>query len=267
VAADSLANGMGVSRLTPFFDVLLEGEDGWVLTELDPAAGDPVHAPTRLGVRFVPLGPEHRARAREQGLAPVGRAVEFAAADWPISATVPVDLPGSVWAAVDSLGDAAGNAPLVYRLTRRGWRPVGSLMSPSGSARTARFRLSAPGVHAVFVDEIAPVITAPDTLAVTPGDSLAAHGVTLPRWAIFPVGVDDPGSGVATESIAVLLDGAPLVVEPDLIRDRILVELPDATAPGRHALEVRCADEAGHAAVRTIVLECRPGASGPGGGG
>jgi len=256
-AADSLANDMGGNWLSPFFDVSPEEVGGWKIRHLDPAAGDPVHEKCRLGVRFADMGPERLARAREQGLAVLDGAVEYVAADWPISASVPVEMPGAEWVGPDSLGDDTEPRPLVYRWSNRGWKPVDSLLAPAEPGGVPRFRLSNPGLHAVFADVAAPMIHVPDIpLQVALNDSTEAHGVTLPRWEIFPVAMTDEGSGIASETIVVALDTFHLIVEPDLIRDRILIELPDDLAPGRHQMVLEVADEAGHVTREYLLIDC-----------
>ncbi|MBK7188191.1 MAG: hypothetical protein IPH86_05755 [bacterium] len=64
------------------------------------------------------------------------------------------------------------------------------------------------------------------------------------------------GRGSPPGSLRARWDGRPLVVEPDLLRDRILVELPDSTASGRHLLEIEVADEAGLTARAAIPVRC-----------
>ena len=56
--------------------------------------------------------------------------------------------------------------------------------------------------------------------------------MTLPRWTTVPVEIVDRGTGVDDATIRATLGGAPLIVEPDLIRDRVLVTVPDATGAG-----------------------------------
>jgi len=79
-------------------------------------------------------------------------------------------------------------------------------------------------------------------------------GLTLPRWETVPVAVVDAGTGVDPASITATLDGRPLVVEPDLVRDRVLVTVPDATPAGRHELVLAAADRAGNGSTRTLEL-------------
>jgi hypothetical protein len=46
-------------------------------------------------------------------------------------------------------------------------------------------------------------------------------------------------------------------VEPDLPRNRILVELPDDLPPGGHVLRVKVADEAENVAEAEVTIDCR----------
>jgi len=85
--------------------------------------------------------------------------------------------------------------------------------------------------------------------------------VTPPRWEILCIPVGDHGAGVDWDGLQAWLDGAPLIVEPDAPRDRVLVELPDDVAPGTHRLGLEVADRAGRAT--TTVLTVTVGAAGP----
>ena len=86
--------------------------------------------------------------------------------------------------------------------------------------------------------------------------------MTPPRWAVLPVPVADAGAGVAPASIRATWDGRALVVEPDLLRDRVLVEIPDTSRAGVHVLQLEAADEAGLRAGGRWVVRCEdpPGA-------
>jgi hypothetical protein len=110
----------------------------------------------------------------------------------------------------------------------------------------------------VLRDTAAPVIaTAPVDTLLERRPMRRQHGIALPRWPVVRVPVGDHGSGIAWETLAVQLDGAPLVVEPDAPRDRILVELPDQLAPGRHLLSIAVADRAGHRREVDLALRLR----------
>jgi len=80
-------------------------------------------------------------------------------------------------------------------------------------------------------------------------DDLAAKvdagDITGPLAGV-PIAIKDLGSGLASQSIKVTLDGQPLIVEPDLPRDRLLVTFPDLMLTGSHQLSFEVADKAGH---------------------
>jgi hypothetical protein len=96
-----------------------------------------------------------------------------------------------------------------------------------------------------------------EVLAVGPGPVSRVPGVTLPRWEVVPLDLQEEGSGVAAESVRVLLDGELLVVEPDLPRSRLLIELPDELPPGRHRLAVTLSDQAGNQGQGALDILCR----------
>ncbi len=225
---------------------------------LDASAGDPVLAPTTLAVVGQELGRKQLERARRQGLRPAGPVARYLAADWPIDAAVPVALTGEVTAVGDSLPGERDPAVGVYRWSRDSWRPAGSVMEPAGEDAYPRFALSSPGLFAVFRDEAFPRIFAEESAVIVATDPRGqVFGVSLPRWEIFPVSLADEGSGIAPESIAATLDGLPLIVEPDLPRERILVELPDDLAAGSHVLLLKVRDEAGNEAEAEVQIDCR----------
>lgn len=199
---------------------------------LRPEAGDPVLATTHLAV--VP--------AREPG---TPWAARYLAADWPLDGTLRAEIVGTL----------PPGEPWVFRKGRRGWSPVGPVLQDEDGE--AWFRLSDRGLHAAFTDTVPPVIDAAPLLA-TPRPPRRVPGVTLPHWRTLPVAVDDPrpGTGVDPATITATLDGAPLILEPDLIRDRVLVTVPDATAVGDHELVLELADRAGNPARAVIRLGC-----------
>jgi len=251
VVVDSLSGNI----LQPFFD---EKHEGPFLRHLDPEKGDPVLLPTTLAIIPAKLGLGHLDRARSQGLEPMGPAAHYVAADWPIDGAVAVDLTGPVAAVSDILPLENDPAVMIYRWERSNWSPGGPLLEPAHGGETRRFALSSPGYFAVFRDVAAPVIFPADTVITVVVDTLGqAHGVTLPRWEIFPVDLLDLGSGIAPESIVATLDGQVIIVEPDLPRDRVLVELPDEVVPGRHVLHLKAADEAENETQVEAVIECR----------
>lgn len=224
--------------LTPFFSLHAQADPA--VRKLDPVRGDPVLARTVLW-----RGPAPRPEgALWSGL--------FLAADWPLDGDLRVEAP------VDSNSRADG-AVWIFRRGRRSWQPVGPL---HGQGADAWFALAEPGTHAAFRDDRPPVM-ATATLAVGQRVGQPVPGVTLPRWSTVAVTVEDgePGSGVDAASIVVRLDGEPLIVEPDLIRHRILVTVPDGTAPGAHVLTVEAADRAGNRGGATMDLVCSAGES------
>jgi hypothetical protein len=76
----------------------------------------------------------------------------------------------------------------------------------------------------------------------------------MPRWEVIAIGLADAGSGIDPATLRATLDGKPWVVEPDLPRDRILVELPTVLVPGRYALRVEVADLARNQASLAVEL-------------
>ncbi len=235
--------------ITPFFDVDSEAVraavPGIERREYRPEKGDPVQAPLVMYSRPVVLDDKQRKAAADQGLRPLGVAREFLAADWPIEAAVPVrmDEPSAgperrLWG--------------LYRWDGNDWGRVG----PWRDTAQGTVKLDRPGLHAVLADLSGPMVDNPDQpVLVTRGPESAIAGVTLSYWEVLPVALWDLGSGLAAETIKVLLDGAPLIVEPDLPRDRILIELPDGMTPGRHKLAIEAADRVGHTVARELEIQ------------
>ena len=91
-----------------------------------------------------------------------------------------------------------------------------------------------------------------------PAAQSPAAEVSAPTWEIFAIRMDDRGSGIDIASLEVSLDGLSLIAEPDPPRDRLLVELPDATPPGAHRLEVTVSDGAQCVTVRAYELVLLP---------
>jgi len=81
--------------------------------------------------------------------------------------------------------------------------------------------------------------------------------VTQPVWETLRIGVSDQGAGVDPDAITVWLDGETLIAEPDLPRDRVLVELPDDLPAGEYLLGIEVADRAGNVAAHNLPLVCR----------
>jgi hypothetical protein len=247
------------NKLYPFLEVNDEDRVLDVVRLLDPSQGDPVLAPTLMAMGRGRLGDEHKKQALHQGLkAGVTQEYEeYLAADWPIDAAIIVEAPPFGKSLSDSLPAHKDPALMVYLWSGKKWNPAGALLEPSLDGSVHRFALASPGLHAVFRDTAAPVIFPADTVVAVKEDPRGqVHGVTLPRWEIFPLDLLDAGAGIDPASIETTLDGLPLVVEPDLPRDRILVELPDDLPPGGHVLRVKAADEAGNESEKEILIDC-----------
>lgn len=232
-------DGQG-SWLSPF----LTGPDAPPATDRILVPGrDPVLAGTVL--RVVPWTPEADTQARPApGLEGPYWGAFYLAADWPLDGDL----------RTEAAGAPVGDDLWVFRWDRDRWKCVGPL--DDGGDGAPWFQLADRGLHAVFRDRSAPWID-PAVLAVGPRAPSTVPGVTLPRWSTVPVEIVDRGTGVDDATIRATLDGAPLIVEPDLIRDRVLVTVPDTTAPGRHELRLEAEDEAGNRAVRAVVVEVR----------
>ncbi|MFO7652532.1 MAG: M23 family metallopeptidase [Candidatus Krumholzibacteriia bacterium] len=224
---------------------------------------------------------------KAQGLVSLGPAGLFMAWEWPAERAPWLSLepdPGTGTVTTPAVALAQGGMELevpgdvgVYRRRTDGtWtylaRPRAALRAgPAGDGSAASsaqsvsdtlwfLPLAEPGLHRIMRDVDPPWLGSDTLRVVSPGPAATAGGdaVTPPRWAIVDVPVVDRGSGVDTETIAVWLDGEPLIVEPDPTRDRILVELPDDTLPGRRVLGVEVGDRAGRFTARQIVLDLRP---------
>jgi hypothetical protein len=226
----------------------------WRRLVLEPGPGSALLAPT--AVYFRPdsvAGAEARALATRLGLAALGPALGWVATDWPVSGPVLVPWP------IDVAVGVADSTVALFRQTEPGaWRWAGRLQPPSGEGGAWRLPLAGPGRYALLRD------LRPPTIGGGPGERLVRRqvprhsaGVTLPRWQIVNVAVGDAGSGIDPGSIVALLDGAPLIPEPDLIHGRVRLELPDTLPAGRHALVLSLRDRAGLAARRRLALLCR----------
>jgi hypothetical protein len=251
VVVDSLSGNI----LRPLLD---DKHEDRLLRRLDPDMGDPVLAPTTLAIIPAEMEEGQLERARRQGLEPVGPSAKYLAADWPIDAAVVVDLTGPVTAIADTLPPEKDPAVMVYRWGWNNWSPDGRLIESLNEGANHRFALSNPGFIGVFRDVAPPIIFPADSVITVTADSLGhAHGVTLPRWEVFPVDLVDLGSGIAPESITATLDGQVIILEPDLPRDRVLVELPDDISPGRHVLILVAEDKAENESEAEVVIDCR----------
>ncbi len=251
IAPDSLSHIM----ITPFFDVDSESVraavPGLRRREYTAAAGDPVMAPLVVYSRVADLNAAQRQAAADQGLRPLGVAREFLAATWPIEASLPVAMRQPV------PGTGADRTTWgLYRWHEETWKLAEEWPTDAPATAPVKVHLDQTGLHAVLADHSPPVIGRPDEpVVVGPGPASDIAGVTLPRWAVLPVAVRDLGAGLAAESIRVLLDGKPLLVEPDLPRDRILVEFPDEMTPGAHHLAIEAADRTGHVAALELKFQ------------
>jgi hypothetical protein len=232
--------------IRPLVDVLPESGPGLTAARLGPADDPAFLAPVILATAETALDTLFTGPAARQGLRPVaGWGVTWAAPGWPVDGAPVVDVPAALLAA-GVAPDSPGRAPFMYRWDGAHWRLAGRLLPPPRPEGTWRFALEARGLHAAMVDTMPPRLgPAPATVAAHPGFRAGSRGVTPPRWEILAVPVADAGSGVAPSSIRATWDGRPLLVEPDLLRDRVLVEIPDSAAPGDHVLSLEVADEAG----------------------
>jgi hypothetical protein len=174
------------------------------------------------------------------GLALLGPAAEYVAADWTAAEPVAVPLPAGAEAFADD--PRAG----MFRRAGGAWAYVGPVRV---------FGLRRTGLHAVLRDTLGPVIVvkAPVIIA-TAGPVRAAAEVTPPRWARLVVPVGDHGTGLDWDRLLAWLDGQRLIVEPDAPRQRILVELPDDIAAGDHTLGIEAWDLAGNFSTRTVTV-------------
>jgi hypothetical protein len=208
----------------------------------------------------------------DQRLLPTGISGDFAAWEWPAERAPWVTL-GSPPECPDDLlsGGWVEAAPGVelgaYRFDGERWSFVATprlfrrgAQADGNEVQEARcVPLTAPGRFALFRDVEPPIIDDPGSRRVARNaESSPAPEVTPPRWEVIAVAVSDRGSGIDPGAVRVWLDGEPLVVEPDLVRDRVLVELPDATEAGRHRLGIEIGDRAGNFSARSLVLDCGP---------
>ncbi len=238
-------------RLNPFF-VAGPNAPEWTVRRLDPAGGDPVLEPAELRLRPVRIPPAALVRALAQHLEPTGTAAYVLSGDLPLESALPVEFPAWEEPAADP------GRWRVYRWNGEDWQAVSDVITGPGGK--PGFKLTAGGLHAVLVDVRAPDLRLPGArdgvLMVAPGPRSTVPGVTFPRWKIFPVAFSEQGSGIDPSSAEVTLDGVPLVVEPDLPRARLLVELPARTSPGSHRLTVGLSDVCGNRSVGQWNLEC-----------
>jgi hypothetical protein len=263
VAVVVAGNNQSQIVLTPFFARLPEELRDWAITTLAPDKDGVVLAPVTLARTVGALTAPLKAQAAAQGLAPAGFGATWDAAAWPVAGAPVFDLPPGVdgfdWAR--SAGESEAPPPSLYRWDGARWVPAGPVLASATAGGPPRFALERPGLYAAMRDTVPPVI-APGALTASPhpGFGAAVAGVTPPRWTVLAVGVSDAGSGLAAGSVAARWDGRPLIVEPDLLRDRLLVEIPDSTGAGPHELELKIADQSGRTAFRRLAVHCRPAA-------
>jgi hypothetical protein len=178
----------------------------------------------------------------------LGWALEVHSPDW--CRSEPVTLPLAA-GRLDTLPDGVG----AHRSRRRTWgasaaQRVGALWTVG---------IAEPGRYALFADRTPPYLgPGPTEGVVGPGPAAVDPAVTPPRWEVLALPLDDRGSGVDPATVSVELDGVALIPEPDPLRDRLLVELPDDLAPGPHRLAVAARDRAGLAVERAYRLDLRP---------
>lgn len=193
---------------------------------------------------------EARRAQRSQGLVPLGWALDVHSPDW--CRDEPVTLPLAAGAA-DSLDAGVG---LYVARDDETWGRVGS---PRREGALWTVAIGGPGRYALFADRTPPYLgPGPAEGIVGPGPGAIDPAVSPPRWEILALPLDDRGSGVDPATVVVLLDGAALTPEPDPLRDRLLVELPDDLPAGPHRLEVAARDRAGLAVERVYRLDLRP---------
>lgn len=273
------------------------GEDeppGWRRLPLAAGGGTGLLAPAVLYVRPDTVAAVEAARLRDgRGLVALGPAALFAAAAWPAAgrASAPWPLAASPAQAAVLAAAAQDSAAGVYQQTGPdAWAYRGRLAAaadagpaaaaeavPDAAAEAAPdaaagagpaaaagpgagwlVALPGPGRFAVLRDERPPWIGAGPAGGVVARRAAARRaGMTLPRWDAVAVALVDGGSGVDPDRLRAELDGRPVTVEPDLVRGRLLVELPDTVGAGPHLLEIEARDRAGHAARRRIALVCR----------
>jgi len=239
-------------RITPFFvedSEAVRGDHPQLRRrEYSVRSGDPVMAPLVVFSDAATLTAVQRTAAAEQGLDPVGQGREFWAATWPLTASLPV--------LMDAPEEPAAADWGLYRWHDTHWTWVAAWPGAVVQAGEVAVKLDRPGLYAVFADGSSPTIGNSDPLPeIGPGPASTVPGITLSYWSVLPVGLRDAGSGVAAASINVRLDGRKLIVEPDLPRDRILIEFPDGMAAGPHRIVIEASDRAGRTARRELSVQ------------
>ena len=251
-------NGISGQRMTPF---ILAGDftaPGERLVPYRRSDGDPVLEDFDLLVKLLPEGAP--LDLGDQGLQPAGPAAWFLAADWPIDASLTAAFPAQ--AKLNETVPSGDPRLGVYRKDGAGpWKLVGPLLDDPLEDSRVVFAMEEPGLHAVLRDVLPPVIDSRREIRVGPCLDPGLPEVTMPRWEIIPLALADPGSGLAAESILASLDSQPLVVEPDLPRDRVLVELPSDLEAGSHRFYLEASDEAGNPVSAYFTFICEESSS------
>jgi hypothetical protein len=197
--------------------------------------------------------------AAGQALYAAGEAVWYLAGDWPARASVPVPLANLTepndGRALAYSGDATIGSWAVYRFAKGSWQYADR---PAVSDRGMTFRMTGPGLYALLKDVGAPELECwAEPRTVLRSTEPVRHGVQMPTWEILTVAMSDAGAGIDVGSIRVWLDGIALIAEPDLPRDRLLIELPDSLTAGSHAVGIEVADRAGNVISRVLPVVCR----------
>ena len=233
-------DGTGADWLSPF---LRSSSGGGVEALPDPVFGDaPVFRFRRCDLDAAVVA----AAERRQGLIWTGDAVEVICADW--LAPEPVRLAGA------GIEAAPTGTTAAYRLQESGdWVHVGPLLD--GRCAPA-IEIDRPALYAVFTDTQRPYLGPGPFEGLVRGRERDAYpGLGLPFWETIELRMEDLGAGIDPASIVVHLDGTRIVPEPDLPRDRLLIELPDVLESGGHRLEVGVSDQAGNPAERRYMLD------------
>lgn len=247
--------------LKPLIDVLPEDVPGVSFTRVGPAEDPAYLAPVVLATVESALDTAQVNAAIRQRLIPASDfGVAWLAAQWPVDGAPLVVVPASAQPRNDVLEVTAAPSRMMYRWDGAHWAPGGRLLPPADQGGAWRLALESRGLYAVMRDGDPPRLgPAPEVARRHPGFRAGCVGVTPPRWEILAVPVSDAGSGVAPGSIHGTWDGQPIIVEPDLLRDRVLVEIPDATAAGSHVLRLTAADEEGRAIGGGWAIRCDEG--------
>jgi len=239
-------------RLTPFYSAGDPGALGLDVIKLDPTSGDPVLESIEIWLNRQYPNLKMTEISSNQGLTFAGWGKFIYAADWPIESSVPLPLafkgfPSPNSKSITDFSKGAG----VYRWkNNKKWDYVGPCSLESQS-----FHFEEPGWHVVFIDVAAPEFqSTQEVIAIIPGPVSTLTEISLPRWGITAIALDDPGSGVDTGTLTAQLDGQPLIVEPDPPRDRILIEWPDELTAGSHELRLSVSDAAGNLAEAFYLL-------------